>query len=135
MFKDWRVQLGVALVLVVCSALALRTAMERNRLAETRIVMANTDSLRTVVLGREDALGDAPRTCGNREMAEKALADGKRDFGACGVVYFGRIDDQGPYWVEVAPGGTDFTVHGLASTPDGVMEFTASRAHMAGQAP
>jgi len=128
---SWRTQLCIACLLLTASLAALWTAVKRNRLAEVQIVLTNVDSLRSVMLSREKTLGDVPRSCGTRDMAEKALDEGKRDFGACGVVYFGRIDDQGPYWVEVAPGATDFTVHGLAMTEDGVREVTASRIHMA----
>ncbi len=127
----WRIQLVIVCLLLTASLAALWTAVKRNRLAEVQVVLTNVESLRSVMLGREKTLGDLPRSCGTREMAEMALDEGKRDFGACGVVYYGRVDDRGPYWVEVAPGATDFTVHGLAMTEDGVREVTATRIHTA----
>jgi hypothetical protein len=128
---DKRLQVGLAMGCLVASIVALSASVHRNRLAEVELVKTNVESLRTVMLAREDSLGDAPRPCGKRETAQAAFEAGKRDFGACGVVYFGRTDDQGPYWVEVAPGGTDFTVHGFAETDHGMREITASRVHQA----
>ena len=128
---DKRLQVALAMGCLVASILALSSAVHRNRLAEVEVVKTNVESLRTAMLAREDSLGDAPRACGKRGTAQAAFDAGKRDFGACGVVYFGRTDDQGPYWVEVAPGGTDFTVHGFAETDHGTREVTASRVHQA----
>lgn len=129
MKKPLQVVLAMAMLLVSIAALA--SAVHRNRLADVERVKINVDSLRTVLLARESSMGDRPRSCGTRALAETSFDAGKRDFGACGVVYFGRTDDQGPYWVEVAPGAVDFTVHGLAETDHGVVEVTATRVHEA----
>ena len=64
------------MAMLLVSIVALASAVHRNRLAEVDRVKTNVDSLRTVLLAREASMGDRPRACGTRAVAETSFDAG-----------------------------------------------------------
>ncbi|MCP4808206.1 MAG: hypothetical protein GY884_22910 [Proteobacteria bacterium] len=127
--KRWQpIVVGLALFGAV---LAFVDAVRDSRDAEVGLVVANVDTVRSTVLAVEDMLGTPPRRCGSQDTALTAVASEDEavriSIGACAQQTTGREEGPGPIWMEVAPGGVDFTVHGLARSTDGVVHIRASR--------
>ncbi|HJN76839.1 MAG TPA: hypothetical protein QGF58_23120 [Myxococcota bacterium] len=133
-------KLQIALVVfALCGAVfAFWDAWRDSRALEQELVLANVDSLRNTVLALEQTVGRVPTECGSREIAESAVASDdievRSSLGACGH-YLGRELEPGPIWMEAAPGGVDFSVHGLANGPEGNVEIIATRAESASYKP
>lgn len=129
-----KLQAGLVVFALSGATLAFWDAWNDSKDLEEQAVLANVDSLRTNVLALEETVGRVPTSCGNRAAAEEAVASAevqtRMSLGLCGL-YVGRELEPGPIWMEVAPGGIDFSVHGLANGPDGVVEIVATRANSA----
>ena len=100
---------------------------------ELGVVLVNVDSIRNAILAYEDSLGREPRACGSEREARLSLTVDPTRIGPCGVTYMGREQGPGAYWVEVSPGGVDFTVRGLLQQGDEVLEVRATRGQAAEQ--
>lgn len=120
-----RLALGVLLVLAIA---AVGSALASRREADLREVRTNVDSLRATILALEESRGQAPMPCGVESWAWEALVADLRELGDCGRTYMGRESTtRGRYWVEVAPGGVDFAVQGLARRGRLVLRVQATR--------
>jgi len=133
-----KLQVALVAFALLGAGVAFWDAWRDSKELEKEAVLANVDSLRQNVLALEKTVGKVPTACGTRELAEEAVAsediEVRMSLGHCGG-YLGREIEPGPIWMEVAPGGIDFTAHGLANGPEGIVEVTATRAEPAAYKP
>jgi hypothetical protein len=117
----------IAALLVISIGLFIGAVVQR-READLRLVTADVNFLRELILTLEARNGRAPEDCGQEPFAWEALITNTPGLGECGSIYMGReAGTKGRYWVRAKPGGVDFVVSGLARRGDEVLVVTASR--------
>ncbi|MCK6520128.1 hypothetical protein L6R49_01695 [Myxococcota bacterium] len=117
----------IAALLVVAVGLFAGAVVKR-READLRLVKAEVNFLRELILTLEARNGRAPADCGQEQFAWEALIANTPGLGDCGAIYMGREGGtKGRYWVRAKAGGVDFVVTGLARRGDEVLVVTASR--------